>query len=289
MAAGNTDFSSQVAVCQAIGLCAVGQAVYERFGSHKEATGRSYHWVPHIRDWDGLSQLKFPDLDLDRRRAELGEASAAIGDTGLAFFSAGMFCVATSMNDMGFENFCTKLHDDPRLVRRVMEGYADYNGRLIEFYSSRPEVDFLWIADDIAYHSSTFFSPRTFRQHILPIWRDMVTCIRKPWIFHSDGNLEMILDDLLSLGMAGLHPIEPGAMNIFDLKQRVGDRVALVGNVDMGLMATGMPSDVERATTELLEGLRAGGGYLLSSGNSISADVQPENVAAMGRALKRAQ
>ena len=92
-------------------------------------------------------------------------------------------------------------------------------------------------------------------------------------------------DDLLSLGMAGLHPLEVGAMDIFALKRRIGEQVALVGNVDMGLLAAGDPPDVERAVGELADRLSAGGGYLLSSGNSISADVQPRNVVAMGRAL----
>ena len=211
----------------------------------------------------------------------------AIGDTGLAFFPAMMFCVAPSMNDMGFENFCTRLYDDPRLVRKVMEGYAEHNGRLLEFYSAQEEVDFLWIADDIAYHSSTFFSPRAFRQHILPIWRDMVGAIRKPWIFHSDGNLTPILEDLLSLGMAAIHPLERGAMDIFELKGRIGDRVTLVGNVDMGLLTSGTVEEVEAATSELLARLTVNGGHLLSSGNSISADVQPANVMAMAHALSR--
>jgi uroporphyrinogen-III decarboxylase len=191
------------------------------------------------------------------------------------------------MNDMGFENFCTKLYDDPRLVQKVLEGYAAYNGQMLEFLSEQPEVDFLWIADDIAFKSATFFSPKIIRQHILPIWRDMAQRIHKPWIFHSDGNLLPILDELLSLGMSGLHPIEHGAMDIFELKRRVGQDVALVGNVDMSLLMSGTPNEVEQAITELAERLSPGGGYILSSGNSISADVHPENVIAMGEALRR--
>jgi len=287
IAADNPSLADQVALCDAIGLCGVGLPIYDRSGSHKEKTERSYHWVPHIHDWDDLPQLRFPAVDRGRLRAEVDSAQAAIGARGLAFFPAGMLCVATAMNDMGFENFCTKLYDDARLVRKVMEGYAGYNSQLLEFFSNQPEVDFLWVADDIAYGTSTFFSPAVMRKHILPIWREMAQCIKKPWIFHSDGNFEAILDDLLSLGMAGIHPLEVGAMDIFALKRRVGQDVALVGNVDMGLLTAGQPEEVERAVFELAERLSAGGGYILSSGNSISADCRPENVVALSETLRR--
>jgi hypothetical protein len=287
MAADNPSFADQVSLCEATGLCAVGWPVYERFGSHKEKTQRSYHWVPHILDWDDLPGLRFPAINRTQLRAGVAAAADAIGERGLAFFPAGMFCVATTMNDMGFENFCTKLYDDPRLVRKVMEGYAAYNSQLLEFFSDQPEVDFIWVADDIAYKTATFFSPAIFRKHILPIWREMAQCIRKPWIFHSDGNFEPIFDDLISLGMAGIHPLEVGAMDIFAVRERVGAQIALIGNVDMGLLTAGEPAEVERAVLNLVERLSAGGGYLLSSGNSISADAVPENVRAMGDALAR--
>lgn len=287
IAAENPGISDQIEVCQRLGLCAVGLPIYGRYGSHMEATGASYHWVPHILDWDHLPRLQFPIIDPAALAKQMDDIGAQMAGAGLAFFPAGMFCVATSMNDMGFENFCTKLHDDPRLVSRVMAGYAEHNGRLLEFYSSRPEVDFVWIADDVAYGSSTFFSPRVFRQHIFPIWREMAACIRKPWIFHSDGNLLPILDELLSLDMAGLHPIEAGAMDIYELKRQVGKDVALVGNVDMGLLTSGTPAEVEGEALALLESLSAGGGYIVSSGNSISVDCRPENVVAIGDALRR--
>ena len=45
---------------------------------------------------------------------------------------------------------------------------------------------------------------------------------RPPWVFHSDGNLMPIMDDLLTLGMNGLHPIQPGVMDLAVLKEKYG-------------------------------------------------------------------
>lgn len=283
--AENPQFADQVAICEELGLCGVGMPVYARFGSHQEWTEKSYHWVPHILDWDDLPRLKVPPLDRAGFLAQIKEAHAAIGDRELAFYPVGMFCVSACMNDMGFENFCLKLHDDPRLVRKVMETYAKYHAEQFELLSAQTDVDFLWVFDDIAYKTSSFFSPRVFRREILPIWRDMAQCIRKPWIFHSDGNFAPLLEDLLSLGMSAIHPLENGAMDIFALKASIGQRVVLVGNVDMGLLAAGEPTAVEEAVLELARHMTEGGGYILSSGNSVSIDVLPQNLRAMGGSL----
>lgn len=282
----NPDFLSQVELCRELGLGAVGFPVYDRFGSHKETAGDSYRWVPHLLERSDLPKLKIPALDREGLRRQVQMARASIGDSGLSFFVAGMFCVASSMNDMGTENFCIKIYEDPGFVRKVMERYAEYNGQLFDFFSDLPEVDFLWIADDIAHKTSTFFSPRLFREQILPVWRQIVTHIRKPWIFHSDGNLMPILDDLLELGMSGLHPVEEGAMDIFQLKEEIGERVALVGNVNMDLLMSNQPQKVEAIVTGLADRLTPGGGYLLSSGNSISSGVKTANVRAMSVALQ---
>jgi uroporphyrinogen decarboxylase len=53
------------------------------------------------------------------------------------------------------------------------------------------------------------------------------------WIFHSDGDLMLLPDDLLTLGFDGLHPLEPGPMDIVAVKERYGHRLCLIGNIDL--------------------------------------------------------
>ena len=52
-------------------------------------------------------------------------------------------------------------------------------------------------------------------------------------IFHSDGNLNPILDELVNAGIKGLNPIDPlGEMDIAKIKEKYGDKLILIGNVD---------------------------------------------------------
>jgi uroporphyrinogen decarboxylase len=74
-------------------------------------------------------------------------------------------------------------------------------------------------------------------------------------------------------------------MDIFELKRQVGDKICLIGNLDMDrLLTRGRPDEVEAGARYLIERLSPGGGYVLGSSNSIAHFVKPENYAAMLRA-----
>ena len=110
-----------------------------------------------------------------------------------------------------------------------------------------------------------------------------------PFIKHTDGKLWKIIDDIIDTGLDGLDPIEPMAdMDIGKVKEKYGDRIALVGNVDVGmLLPFGTTKDVEEAVKETIAKAAPGGGYILASSNSIHPAVKPENYKAMVEAAKK--
>lgn len=199
------------------------------------------------------------------------------------------FCLTNLCSDpvilgMGFEHFAASLYDDPGLVDDLFDRYAGWHAR-VAANLSRMDFDFLWFADDIAFKTQPYVSPKIFRRVFLPRYRRVAEQITKPWIFHSDGNLLPILDDLLSLGMDGLHPIEPAAMDIAFLKQRYGGQVCLVGGIDLDLLSRGTPAQVADCTRAVLAAAAPGGGYIAGSSNSIPYYCQARNVAAMRRTV----
>ena len=67
-----------------------------------------------------------------------------------------------------------------------------------------------------------------------------------------------------------------------EIRKTWGDRVCLVGNIDVDLLCRGSVADVTAAAGGLVEGMsRGGGAHILSSGNTITAAVKPENFRAM--------
>ena len=92
------------------------------------------------------------------------------------------------------------------------------------------------LGDDYAGNHGPMMSPALFRQFILPPLAKMIAMIHEEGascIKHSDGDLYPILDDIVSAGPDGINPIEPVAgMELKKVKQLVGDKVCLTGNID---------------------------------------------------------
>jgi uroporphyrinogen decarboxylase len=109
-----------------------------------------------------------------------------------------------------------------------------------------------------------------------------------PIIKHTDGKLWPIIDMIIDSGIDCLDPIDPQAgMDIAEVKAQYGDRVAIKGNVDCSeTMTFGTPEDVIAETKEALRKGMPGGGFILSSSNSIHSGVKPENYMAMLQTLK---
>jgi len=141
--------------------------------------------------------------------------------------------------------------------------------------------------DDMAFKTTTFFSPAVFRELVLPRYQRLAQEVTLPWLIHSDGNLLPFLDDLLGLGIVGLHPNEKGAMDIRATKRDYGDRICVLGNLDLNILGMGTPQDVDDEVRELIRDLAPGGGYILTSGNSLAGYLLPENVVAMSRAVQK--
>ena len=76
-------------------------------------------------------------------------------------------------------------------------------------------------------------------------------------------------------------------MDIRAVKQAYGDQICLLGNVDLNLLGMGTPEEVDRTVRGLVRDVGPGGGYIVTSGNSLAAYLEPENVLALSQAVQR--
>jgi uroporphyrinogen decarboxylase len=71
-------------------------------------------------------------------------------------------------------------------------------------------------------------------------------------------------------------------MDIAQLKRDYGDQLTLIGNVDCATVLIDGPVEAVREQTEwLIRNIAPGGGYLLSTSNSVHPGVKPEYYLAM--------
>jgi len=173
-------------------------------------------------------------------------------------------------SSVGLQRFCEWTLDHPDLVEAVLWRHAEDGARWARTAARERLCPLFFIGEDIAYKDRLIFSPRWLRRVFLPTLALLVEPLREAGvkvIFHSDGYLMPILDDLLEVGIAGLNPIEPLAgMDIGYLKRRYGGRLILVGNVDCSrTLPLGTVEDVRRAVRECVLAASRGGGHFIGS------------------------
>jgi uroporphyrinogen decarboxylase len=71
-------------------------------------------------------------------------------------------------------------------------------------------------------------------------------------------------------------------MDIKELKEKVGSRICLIGNIDLGYTLTrGTPEEVTEEVKQRIHDIAPGGGYCIGSSNSIPYYVPTKNYRAM--------
>ena len=185
----------------------------------------------------------------------------------------------------GTANFLMDMIADPQLVHQLIEIAQGHDLRLTE-RMVQAGADVVVLGDDYADKNGPMMSPKHFAEFILPGLKRAVDSAHEAGAYvikHTDGNIMPILDMIVDTGIDALNPIEPAAgMDIGYIKQNYGDRIAIVGNIDCGeLLSTASTDEVRRVTRETIKIAAPGGGFCLSSSNSIHSSVKPENYLAM--------
>jgi uroporphyrinogen decarboxylase len=103
-----------------------------------------------------------------------------------------------------------------------------------------------------------------------------------PYFLHSCGKIEAIVEDLISaVRIDGKHSFENVILPVEDFQARYGDRIAVLGGLDVHILAHSTPPEVRRTTRRLIETCGGRGRYAIGSGNSIPSFVPVENYLAM--------
>jgi len=248
------------------------------------ADGILYYGSGHIQTEKDLDKLNLPDPTKDEC---YNGAEAFVKDKGdFAACVVSRLGLGSTYLSMGMVNFFDQVIENPEFVIEVLERYTAWT-KIVLKRICEIGFDFLWICDDIAYKTGPMISPKMYREMFLPHLKGVADVITIPWLYHSDGNLLPLMEDWLSLGQSAINPIEPQAMDINYVKETYGDRVCVVGNIDVHLLAQGTPKQVEAEVKKRICDLAPGGGYILSSGNSIPSYVKPENLLAMSETFKK--
>jgi uroporphyrinogen decarboxylase len=187
---------------------------------------------------------------------------------------------------MGFEDFCYALYEDTELVCELFKQNAIMELRMLDVLVETfgDKIGALLYSDDLAYTEGLLVSASVYRTYLWPHLEKVFNRAKQiyvPIIYHTDGRLWEIFDDLASLGVNGIQPLEPKSMDLAELKQRKGNQFCLMGSIDIDLLSRGNPAEVEKMVRERIEILGQKGGYTVGTSNTVPEYINLTNYKTM--------
>ena len=237
-----------------------------------EQTFEAYPWI-------GPQDVYYRDVD--QIREHLPEGAKLVVNCGPIF--------QFFFRAMGIEELSIAMLENPDLLGAIAAKAGELMVNMVESLAQREWVGGIWYGDDMAYTAGLLVSPAFLRTYVFPYLERMGRICRahdKLLILHSDGKLAEVLPDLIECGVQGVHPNEPTSVDMAQMKQEWGDRLSLLGGVDLDLLTRGSPDEIVSATRSLIERLGSDGGVAIGSGNSIARFVPLANYQAMLGAIR---
>jgi uroporphyrinogen decarboxylase len=183
------------------------------------------------------------------------------------------------------EGLLVDLATHPGFVAQLLRGIADYVLQTVRILCERFEFDAIAISDDYGTQKAMLISPRDWRRFIKPVLAEIYALAKKHdcHVFHHTcGNVVPIIPDLIEIGLDILHPIQPEAMDIFELKREFGRDLTFCGGLrTQDLLPCASPQEIRAEVGKLQREMGRGGGYILEPGITLQSDIPLDNLLAM--------
>lgn len=191
---------------------------------------------------------------------------------------------------LGIENFSKALIKNQSFLKKIIADREKFYIELIKKALDLTHTEDFMLGDDLAYNSGPFISPRYFNKFFLPGYKRISNMVHKrgvKLIFHTDGDIRPLMKGLLEC-FDSIHPLQASAnIDIFQFKKDYGDQICLEGNVPIEMLVHGTTLEISDYVKKLIKTCGPGGGYMLSSGNSIVPEIPYKNYIAMLSTFKK--
>jgi len=243
-----------------------------------------------------LEEYPWPDVTAPYRHEHFAAAISNWHSRGYAVIGCppcvGGTLFETAWRLRGLENLLVDLRINPEFASALLDkltAFMEYSVRVL----AEADADVVQLADDVGTQRGMMMAPGLWRDWFKARMSRIIRAAReiKPGIhifYHSDGNIEDIIDDLVEIGMDILNPVQPECMDPVVIKEQYGDRLSFWGTIGtQSTMPFGSPDDVKAEIAARIKTVGRGGGLLVAPTHLIEPDVPWENIVAFVEAMEQ--
>jgi uroporphyrinogen decarboxylase len=249
---------------------------------------RDRSWVDQhhgtIGSWDDFERYAWPSLDradlfpLEYVNDHLPEGMGLISSHG-----GGVYEHISAI--FSYEGLCMMLYDDPELVRAVTDRVGELQAEYYEWLLTLDRLIAVFPGDDMGFRTGTLIAPDQLREFTLPWHKRYAQMAHErglPYFLHSCGNLDTIMGDLMDeVEIDGKHSYEDAIRPAAEAHALWGDRIAILGGVDVDVLGRQDPETVRAYVRRLIDNCGPKGRFAVGSGNSIPSYVPAGNYLTM--------
>jgi uroporphyrinogen decarboxylase len=182
---------------------------------------------------------------------------------------------------LGHEIMLMAMVAHPEWLHDVFDTFTDMAIDLFKMTEADGMVcDGAFVYGDVAYKNGPFMSPAHYREFLQPYHKRMFDEFHRrdmPVLYHSDGDIRLLLDDLIAAGVTAINPLENNAgMDLRELAPAYGERLGFCGNIDVKVMLTNDHDAVVDEVRTKLQAAMPYNGYIYHSDHSIPPGVTLE-------------
>lgn len=261
-----------------------------------EIPAKYYHFTGYIsplrnaRSLKEIEEFPFPETEnFDstgmKEKVELAHKQGKVALTGVGHIYENAWQVR------GYEEFLMDMIENPSFCEYILDKFMERNIKIATL-AAEAGVDVIITGDDVANQKSLMFSKQMWRKFIKSRWGKVYEKAKsiKPDIqiwYHSDGNIEEIIGELIDIGVTILNPLQPECMDIYKVKKEYGKYLVFDGTIGtQSTMPFGTVEEVKKVVRERKEKLGYDGALILSPTHILEPEVPIENIIAFFEACK---
>lgn len=279
--------------CDAIGYDSSDQYTsYEEWGIERRLGSKGenrllqqFYFTKHPwEEFSEVSQVKkvaLPDLNDPKRFDNSRRIVEDMGGDRVIFADIGHCQWTKAWELRGMTTFMKDLHLNKKMAEAILDRLNDYYCELVDRLFDMG-AEGVRLSEDWGNNKSMFINPILWREMFKPRYEKLFKRAKRRngfVMFHSDGNITPIVEDLVGMGLDILNPIQPECMDQLEVKEKYGDVITLDTGISVQkTLPFGTVNEVKKEAVNTIKNLAPGGGFVYGTSHYALYDVPLENI-----------